>query len=82
MHEYLGVSKDVHSEPRTGSPANAKFATGEAHDGKLGGGDTIQGLDRVRGVYQKKRKSKGRVDHSYLSFTVIWTWRPEDDCCI
>lgn len=38
MHEYLGVSKDVHSEPRTGSPANAKFATGEAHDGKLGGG--------------------------------------------
>lgn len=33
MHEYLGVSKDVNSEPRTGSPANAKFASGEAHDG-------------------------------------------------
>lgn len=36
MHEYLGVSKDVHGEPRTGSPANAKLPTGEAHDGWLG----------------------------------------------
>lgn len=63
MHEYLGVSKDVHSEPRTGSPADAKFATGEAHDGKLGGGDTIQGLDRVRGEVlwctRKKESQKG-----------------------
>lgn len=35
MHEELGVLKDVRSEPRTrtGSSANAKFATGEAHDG-------------------------------------------------
>lgn len=33
MHEYLGVSKDVRSEPRTGSSANAEFATGEAHCG-------------------------------------------------
>lgn len=49
MHEELGVSKDVCSEPRTGSSANAKFATGEAHDGGLctGGFNTSA---RVRGV--------------------------------
>lgn len=40
MHEELGVSKDVRSEPRTGSSANAKFATGEAHDG-----DCVQEAD-------------------------------------
>lgn len=45
MHEYLGVSKDVHSEPRTGSPANAKFATGEAHDGYLRKGGRLGGYD-------------------------------------
>lgn len=32
MHEELGVSKDMRSEPRTGSSANAKLATGETHD--------------------------------------------------
>lgn len=67
MHEELGVSKDVCSEPRTGSSANAKFATGEAHDGDCVQGDSIQVLEY--GEYcsvPENMKAKRACVHPYL----------------
>lgn len=80
------------SEPRTGSSANAKFATGEAH-GRFGVGGTIQVLEygEYCGVPEKMKVKRGvrpdtpiyrRRQTVQRYKTVKSTWRRVDDCCI